>query len=193
MVERTRQFVFVGFWKRVVAVLIDVAIGLAFVPLSRPLLSWSIGHRNVLPEVAWQVAWTVLWLWLVVRFGGTPGKLIIGARIVDIHGRFLHWRRAVLRDLPSLVSSVLFFLLIGVAISRYPDSAIHTTFTDTVRLMNEYGEPYGSIHRVLDLFIFVDIGAILFNAKKRAIHDFIAGSYVITHASYEASQDTQVH
>ncbi len=34
--------------------------------------------------------------------------------------------------------------------------------------------------------LLADIGLILFNQKKRAIHDFIAGSYVITKDSYTA-------
>jgi uncharacterized RDD family membrane protein YckC len=193
MLESTRDFVFVGFGKRVVAALIDAAIGWAFMPLTNSLMSWSILHRTILPEVSWSVAWTVLWLWLVVRFGGTPGKLIIGARIVDAHGGFLSWKRAILRVLPSLVIYVNFFLQMGVALGRYPDSATHTTFMETIHLVNVYGEPYASLNLVLSLFIYVDIGTILFNAQKRAIHDFIAGSYVITRASCEATYDTPAH
>ena len=83
MLEGTRNFVFVGFWMRVVATLVDAAIGLPFLPLTQRLMFWSIGQRNILPELSWSVAWTVLWLWLVVRFGGTPGKLIIGAHVAQ--------------------------------------------------------------------------------------------------------------
>ena len=39
MVDKTGKFVFVGFWKRVLATLIDVAIGWAFMPVALPLMS----------------------------------------------------------------------------------------------------------------------------------------------------------
>jgi uncharacterized RDD family membrane protein YckC len=186
MLEDRRDVVFVSFGNRVVATLIDSAIGWALAPLSQPLMFWSIGHRNIVPQVLWSVGWVVLWLWFVVRFGGTPGKLIIGARIVDSNGHFVSWARAVLRVLPQLIIAVNFFLLIGVAVGRYPDSATYATSREAAHLMNVYGDPFASIQLVLPLFIWIDVGAILFNAKNRAIHDFIAGSYVITRASYRA-------
>ncbi len=33
-------------------------------------------------------------------------------------------------------------------------------------------------------FGLLDLGVILFNKRKRAIHDFLAGSYVVTKNSY---------
>jgi uncharacterized RDD family membrane protein YckC len=186
MNDKTFGFVFVGFWKRVVAALIDAAIGVAFLPITVPLMKWSFGHRTIFPQVVWSVVWTVVWLWLVVRFGGTPGKLAIGARIVNAEGRFLSWGNAVLRVLPGLVISANSLLRMAVTMRRYPDSAPHSSFMEIGRLMNEYAQPYSTIALVLSLFIYIDIGVILFNRQKRAIHDFIAGSYVITRDSYRA-------
>ena len=93
MIDRSDKFVFVGFWKRVLAALIDAAIGWAFVPITMPLMTWTITHRSIVPEALWSLVWTIIWLWLVVRFGGTPGKLIIRVRIVDARGTFLSWGR----------------------------------------------------------------------------------------------------
>ena len=50
--------------------------------------------------------------------------------------------------------------------------------------MNEYGQPFSIVAMILAYAIYLDIGVILFNRKKRAVHDFIAGSYVITNKSY---------
>lgn len=176
-----------GFWKRVLATLIDAAITWAFVPITIPLTSWTIGHRNILPELIWSIVWTTIWLWLVVRFGGTPGKLAIRVRIVDANGHFLSWARAVLRILlPALVMKVNSLLKMWKAISTYPESTPHSSFWEIGRIMNEYsGQPFTTITTILIIFAYVDIGVILFNRKKRAIHDFIAGSYVITKRSYQ--------
>lgn len=50
--------------------------------------------------------------------------------------------------------------------------------------MNEYGQPFTTIGMILPFSLYIDIGVVLLNRKKRAIHDFIAGSYVITKRSY---------
>ena len=80
MTDRTDEFVFVGFWKRVLAALIDVAIGMAYMPIAMPLLFWTMTHRNIIPATLSSIVWIIVWLWLVVRFGGTPGKLTWGGR-----------------------------------------------------------------------------------------------------------------
>jgi len=185
MIDRTDEFVFVGFWKRVLAALIDAAIGWAFMPITMPLMTWTITHRNIVPEVLWSAVWTLVWLWLVVRFGGTPGKLIIGVRIVDVRGAFLSWGRAVRRIIfPSLIMTINSHLQMWKAFSTYPDSTPHSSFLEIGRLMNEYGQPFAMIAMVFAFSTYLDIGVILFNRKKRALHDFIAGSYVITKKSY---------
>ncbi|MCH7920353.1 MAG: RDD family protein [Planctomycetes bacterium] len=185
MVDRTDEFVFVGFWKRVLAALIDAAIGWAFMPITMPLMTWTITHRNIVPGALWSLVWTTVWLWLVVRFGGTPGKLIIRVRIVDARGTFLSWGRAIRRVIfPSLIMTINSHLQMWKALSTYPDSTPHSSFLEIGELMNKYGQPFAMITMVLGLAIYADIGVVLFNRKKRAFHDFIAGSYVITKKSY---------
>ncbi|MCP4610089.1 MAG: RDD family protein [Planctomycetes bacterium] len=187
MNDTMEEFVFAGFWKRVLAALIDAAIGLAFMPVAIPLMTWSITHRNILPEALRALVWTLIWLWLVVRFGGTPGKLIIGIRIVDIKGSFLSWGRAVRRIIfPSLTITINSYLEMWKASSSYPESIPHSTFLEVSRLMNEYGQPFATIAMILGFAVYLDIGVILTNRQKRALHDFIAGSYVITKRSYTA-------
>ena len=188
MIDRTEELVFVGFWKRVLAALIDAAIGWAFIPITIPLMVWTVSQRNIAPNCLWTSVWIVVWLWLVVRFGGTPGKLIIGVRIVDAGGKFLSWGRAVRRIIfPSLIMTAISTLQMWVTIRAYPDSAPHSSFLEIGALMNEYGQPFTMftiLTMVLGFSVYLDIGVVLFNRKKRAIHDFIAGSYVVTKKSY---------
>ena len=47
------------------------------------------------------------YLWLVVQFGGTPGKLIVGLRITDEDGSTpVGWRGAFMRSLPGLLGNI---------------------------------------------------------------------------------------
>ena len=187
MTDRTDEFVFVGFWKRVLAALIDVAIGMAYMPIAMPLLFWTMTHRNIIPATLSSIVWIIVWLWLVVRFGGTPGKLIIGVRIVDVSGKFLSWGKAIRRIIfPMLIVSIYQHLRIWKAFSTYPDSFPHSSLLDAGRIMIEHGQLFPMIGMILSFSGWVDIGVILFNRKKRAIHDFVAGSCVITKKSYKA-------
>ncbi len=180
-------FIYVGFWKRVLAVLIDVVIGWAFMPITIQMMAWSFATRNIIPHLLWSIGWTVVLLGFVVRLGGTPGKLIIGVRIVDSSGSFLFWGRAIRRIIfPSLLMSVNSHLQMLSTLNTLPASSPNLTFIEMGRLLNGYGQPFTMVAMVLAFTIYLDIGVILFNRKKRAIHDFIAGSYVITKASYKS-------
>lgn len=184
-VEET-GFKYVGFWKRVLAILIDTAIGVAFNPIIMPFMYWSLQNRNISLYISWNVIWTIVWLWLVVRFGGTPGKLIVGARIVDRRASFLSWVRAIRRIIPSVVGSVISILAFRAAAIHYPSFVTPpSSLMELGRFMAEYGQPYILFSSLLGWFVYIDFGAILLNKKKRAIHDFIAGSYVITRTSYD--------
>lgn len=188
--DRSGQFVYVGFWTRVQAAFLDALIGLAFLPLHFWMGPWGATHRTVVLDVAFYVAWTAFYIFTVIRFGGTPGKLIVGIRIVDSHGCYLRIGRAVRRELfPNLLYSILGVLQAWVAYSRFPESEPHETFLEVGRLVAEYGHPISDIAGVMSFAVLADIGLILFNAKKRAIHDFIAGSYVITKDSYQNHQE----
>jgi uncharacterized RDD family membrane protein YckC len=180
------RFVFVGFWRRLLAYLIDLSPGWAFVPLTRGIMVWSFQQRTILPYAAWSTVWAMVWLWLVVRFGATPGKFAIRARIVDRNGVFLSCGRAFLRMMPGWLYSVNLLLHMWTAIGKYPEGAPCSTFHEVALLLREYGNPlYPHLLLILGLFIYLDAGTILFNREKRAIHDFIAGSYVITKDSYQ--------
>jgi uncharacterized RDD family membrane protein YckC len=192
MDDRTGVFVYVGFWKRVLAALIDAAIGWVVFPVTLPTMQLSLERRTVLPMLIWSLLWTVLWLYLVVHFGGTPGKLVIGARIVDAQGRFLSWGKAVLRVLLSLIISFNHLLQMHAVVTGYPDSAPHLSLLEIGKLLHEYGQPYTSIGTILALLIYVDIGVILTNPRKRALHDYIAGSYVITRESHACAVEENI-
>ena len=186
MTDRTNDFVFVGFWKRVLAALVDLAVMWPFHRVASLVAVWSVQHRNILPSVLWWAAWQITWLWLVVRFGGTPGKLAIRVRIVDRAGEFLSWRRAIRRIVPGLLLGLNYFIMMAATASGYPESATPQSWSELGPLMGEHAGAYLLGFAVLRYFIIADIGAILFNKRKRAIHDFIAGSYVITRKSYLA-------
>jgi uncharacterized RDD family membrane protein YckC len=188
---KTENFKFIGFWKRVLATLVDAAIGWLFMPITITMMYWEIKNRSVLFSTIFSIVWIIVFLYLVVRFGGTPGKLIIKARIVNEEGHFLQWDSAIRRIIfPTLILSINTFLLLYTVTNSYTELPKELTFLGLGELYKQYGGIYYTLSMILGCFVYVDIGTILFNKKKRAIHDFIAGSYVITRESYLENQKT---
>lgn len=188
MTDKRVYFVYVGFWKRVLAALIDTLFGFAMFPVTMPMLYWSMEHQTALPDLGYTIVWTALWMWLLVRFGGTPGKLIIGVRVVNQSGHFLSWSQAFRRFIfPNLLLALNQQLQLWRVVATH-DGPVPTDNLITLgKILNEYGQPFATIGTILGWLIYVDIGAILVNRERRAIHDFIAGSYVITKESYDTA------
>ena len=185
MGNQTNRFEYVGFWKRVQAALIDTLLSLCLFPIHLQLTLWGLENRTIVPELGLAIFWTGLYMGCVMRFGGTPGKLIVGIRVVDARGRFLNFTRAFRRELfPYILCDAVFMLQIYQAYATFPESAPAQRLVDARMIARDYGEPFSTVALYLEFFAILDIVVILFNRKKRAIHDFIAGSYVITKESY---------
>jgi uncharacterized RDD family membrane protein YckC len=95
---------YVGFWPRVGATVIDSVL---LVAITLPLLVMIYGapylqsDRFIQGPADFLISWVlpaVLYIWLWVRTGQTPGKMAIGARVVDARtGRGISIERAVAR------------------------------------------------------------------------------------------------
>ena len=176
----------VGFWRRVVAALVDAGIGIALQPLWLIVHRYCFEKRTVLPAMALNAIVATAFLYMVVRHGATPGKFAIGARIIDVSGRFLPWYRAVLRGAVGFVSSAAHYVHLHRVVNSAPPFSHVAGFKDLWRAEVQYGgHNYQLLSHVFSAFVVLDIFVILTNPRRRAIHDFMAGSYVVTKDSWE--------
>jgi uncharacterized RDD family membrane protein YckC len=120
------QFVYVGFWWRVVAALIDTVIILV---ITSPLLITAYGwayfasDRFVQGPVDVLVSWVfpavaTVALWTI--FQATPGKMVVGAKVVDADtGQPASTRQYVLRYIGYFISMLPLMLgILWVAFDR---------------------------------------------------------------------------
>jgi uncharacterized RDD family membrane protein YckC len=160
------------FWRRFWAGYVDAAV---FVPLAvLDGLIWQ--HSTSLPlRVLWFAvysasapAYNILMLGL---FGQTVGKRVLGVRVVDVSGRALTMTQALRREAINLPFALWFFDagLALVARGENPHGLDRTQYGPSVGLM--FGVMFGVF--VLELL------TTLTNSKRRALHDFIAGSVVV--------------
>jgi len=169
-----------GFWIRLGAFFLD---GLIVAPLS--LLFWWISNQGRTLYIASLVPGFLFTVWFhvacVKRWGGTPGKLICGLRIVTTELNPAGWKEAWLRQ-----SVFLALTLVGNGVMVYamlqmsPDEYARLGFMDRTRRMVELGGMAQSLFTwTNNIWMWSEFIVLLTNPQRRALHDFIAGTLVV--------------
>lgn len=164
------------FWRRFWAGWLDT---LVFLPLSwlTPLFVTQSSPRVVI------VFWLIISSFAYVAYsiilhglkGQTLGKMVCKIRVVDISENPLSMRQAFLRDIFSLVFALLnvIYLLPNLDFYIKMETAPETTTFPAWYWVLTYF--------ALGLFV-IEMLTMLTNEKRRALHDWIAGSVVIKDA-----------
>lgn len=103
-------------------------------------------------------------------FGQTVGKWMTRIRVVGLRGEPLGWGRAVLRDcLPLVACGYWLFAYSG--------------YLDTGNVPGDPGfrlsERDSWLQDAQSVWVILEIASMFTNSRRRALHDFIAGSVVI--------------
>ena len=174
------DIVYAGFWRRFGAYWLDLVCLLPLVAITL----W-LGGRYRLFHLYYLVPSIVVGLlfhvYLVFRFGGTPGKLILNTRIALLDGGRITFMSAVIRYSVLCVLSILSSLALVLATLRMTDEQyLSLGFLDRGQLMVSLAPPwYVAVHFLLNIWIWSEFVTMLFNKKRRAIHDFMACTVVI--------------
>jgi uncharacterized RDD family membrane protein YckC len=117
----------------------------------------------------------------VQRYGGTPGKLIVGIRILKIDGTPVGYREALLRVAPGFLMGKTLAIGRISALNKISDSAFQSfTFRDRGRRITQLVPSWHHpLYYANLLWTVADIVVFFANDKHRALHDFIAGTIVV--------------
>lgn len=174
------EFVYAGFWRRLFAYFLDVLI---LLPLIAVVYVGQTHSR--LFQIYWLLPGLAIGLWyevyLVVRYGGTPGKLILNMRIAMVDGSPVTPTAAFLRYVVLLVLSALAsFALIMASLRMTDEEWFSLAYILRSNRMVELAPGwYYSVRVLTNIWIWSEFVTMLFNEKRRAIHDFIAGTVVL--------------
>jgi len=172
---------YAGFWRRLLAGLLEFII--VGIPLfSAHYYSWYISKNLfVFMQLGAPMLLTLMDLYLLTRFGGTIGKLLVGIRVVKINGDKININNALLRnsvDILYTVISIAIFMAILDRIDYRIVSSLHGK-----QLGDYWQKVYPSWNYILryinTIYGTSEAFVMLTNNKRRAIHDFIAGTIVI--------------
>jgi uncharacterized RDD family membrane protein YckC len=171
---------YAGFWRRLGAYLLDF---LVMLPLGGLIIFGNTQYRFfslyvLLPMTAFQVFYGI---YLVRRFGGTPGKLATGLRIRKVDGSPVGYREATLRFFPELGLWFLLSVALLVPLFQITDDAYFSfsVFQRPLYLIRIAPSWYQPVNVANQIWIWSEFIVLLTNRKRRALHDFIAGTVVI--------------
>jgi len=169
-----------GFWLRLGALLLDGIFVLPVAYLSLYLNSFgkNIYFLTIIPTLLF-----TLWygIFLPKRYGGTPGKLAVGLKIIRLDGEAIGWKESILRYSIDFVISLFSVILMTVSILNADDS-IYTNISwlkQSLYLTSLAPFFFKICTWINNIWVYGELIVLLTNKRKRAIHDFIAGTVIV--------------
>ena len=127
---------YAGFWIRSLATLLDVII----LDVPTVLIAWLLLMTKISALVFLVfIAETILVVWLNGIKGGTPGKILLGIKIVDLKGKQIGIPRSTLRYLAKLISYSAFLTGVLMIIWDKKKQGWHDKVSGTMVLPNKFG------------------------------------------------------
>jgi uncharacterized RDD family membrane protein YckC len=186
------KHVYAGFWKRLYAGLIDFFI----IVILFSGISWLQGTDRtvvVIVLVPMTIVFNMYNVFFHARFGATPGKLAAGIRVTKADGTPIGWYDAWKRSSVDLAFAVVVLVVQCQALLQVdPVKYSSLEWLDRAKLVQgNWPDWFQSFRTVEQVWLWSEIVVLLFNQRKRALHDFIAGTVVIHKAFAKRSPESQ--
>jgi uncharacterized RDD family membrane protein YckC len=167
------------FWQRFAAAWIDVFVllPLVFIQVWLESISKTAAIILVIPMTAAYCAYTIH---CHGRFGQTVGKHAMSIRVVRTTGERIGWREAWLRcsvDVGFAALGVISSFLALAAITEAEYYGVGWTQRAT-NLQAHQSSWLAWIFVASQIWVWSEVVVMLFNKRRRALHDFIAGTVV---------------
>jgi uncharacterized RDD family membrane protein YckC len=179
------------FWQRFAALWIDVLVLLPLMVLQGLLESVSKGAALVL-VIPMAVAYAAYTIYCHGRFGQTVGKRVMGIRVVRTTGERIGWREAWLRSSVELCFSALGVIGSFVALAAISDADYYGVgWMQRAQNVGAHEPAWLAwTGTATQIWVWSEVLVMLFNKRRRALHDFIAGTVV---TSEQRIPDAQTH
>lgn len=167
-------------WRRLLATLADQVIFSPLAVFLVPVLETAIRWQSPAPLFGLSVVWTWATLWMIVQFQGTPGKRLLGLRIVRLDGARLGWLDAINRQLLYIVLQALAILQHSTALSvAAPDSTLEAYLE---RIASQDPGSWAWAGNIGLAVLWGSMMLILLRPDRRAIYDLWSGTAVVRQA-----------
>jgi uncharacterized RDD family membrane protein YckC len=167
------------FWQRFAAIWVDVFVLLPLVFLQVWLESISKAASIIL-VIPMTAAYCTYTIYCHGRYGQTVGKHALGIRVVRTTGERIGWREAWLRSSVDVVFATLGVISSFVALAVITDSEYYGVDWSQRATNLQAHEPSWLAWTFVasQIWVWSEVVVMLFNKRRRALHDFIAGTVV---------------
>ena len=168
------------FWRRLSAGVIDLLLGVAFTMIFGSIAASSKTTAYVLLPLMWgtMLLYTVV---LHAKLGATLGKLTVGIRVTCIDGNRISWGRSIARSAVDLIFTAYWLSLVVPATFSLPPEAFRgQSWGDLFQTVKQsFPASYETAELFMGAWFWSEFLTMLCNSKRRAVHDFIAGTVVV--------------
>lgn len=179
-IDGVTESLYAGFWARLGSLLLDgiIMMPVIFLTLYLNGLGKNIYFITFIPNFIFG-----LWygIYLPKKYGGTPGKLIVGIKIIRIDGQAIDWKESFLRYSINF-ALILFSVIMMTVCLLQADDSVYTSLSwlkQTQYLMS-LSPTFFKVHTwISNIWIYGELAVLLTNKRKRAIHDFIAETVIV--------------
>jgi uncharacterized RDD family membrane protein YckC len=172
--------VYAGFWPRFCSVWVDFFVVVPIVLL----LFWLEGFDKnlaILITIPSTALFSMYHVYFNAHFGGTVGKLAVGIRVAKPDGSRIGWAEAWKRSSVDIGFALLMLCVDVWALTQVNGEQYSAAaFVERTRLLHSYYPSWFYIVTISqNIWIWSEVVVLLFNKRRRALHDFIAGTVVI--------------
>lgn len=172
--------IYAGFWRRFGALWLDflitapISYGIAYIN--------NLGRLNTFyTAIPLHAFFFIYYIYCVKLWGATPGKIITKIKIIRKDGKQANWREAILRHIVQFVLGISVSIALTLPLVNMTDADFGSvSYRERSLLMTQLAPfCYKVVHWGVRIWMWSEFVVLLLNKRKRALHDYVAGTVVI--------------
>lgn len=171
--------VYAGFWRRAGALLTDVLVSTPIFALQFALFRASTASA-ILGLLVPGVALAFYPAFFHARWGQTLGKMATRIKVVQLNGDSITIRHALLRSSVDLTLWLIYTVTtVAALVTRDGPEWSSLSWLNQQEALREGNIVFGVYNWLSQAWMWSEVVVLLFNRKRRALHDFIAATIVV--------------
>ena len=179
-IEGINDNLYAGFGSRFASLLLDALI---LLPVIFAILYFNSAALNmyfytIIPSFIFNMWYHI---YLPKKYGGTPGKLIMGLQILKLDVYEIGWKEAFLRHLIVMILSI-FSVILMINVIYKADSATFESLNwlkQNQYLMSLSPSLFLIYTWLSNIWTWSELIVLLTNSRKRALHDYVANTVIV--------------
>lgn len=177
---KSKQLYYSAWWRRFLAFLIDLIVFIPLIVLQTKAMQAS-PRLFAAVLIPFSVIMQGYFIYCHGRWGKTIGKKLTGIYVATLDGNHISWKQAFLRSSVDIVfviiaSFALLPIYLSIPIEGYADLTPRDRF-ELIKSLWPVWYPY--FNNTQQIWMWSEFIVILTNKRRRALHDFIAGTVVL--------------